>query len=41
MQNSGEETMKKAIVEKMLYDIISSPEKLEKLRNFLSETYKN
>lgn len=32
---------KKAIMEKILYDIISSPERLEKLRTFLSETYKN
>lgn len=32
---------RKASMEKMLYDIISSPERLEKLRTFLSETYKN
>lgn len=40
LQNTGEQTMKKMIVEKMLYDIISSPERLEKLRTFLSENGK-
>lgn len=41
MQDAGEEIANKMMMEKMLYDIISSPERLEKLRTFLSETYKN